>query len=182
MIRDGNDIPSVPSSVLKIAKTDEFELTDLVEDYVRLDDSVFFGQLQDWKDVYDPVLSDLAGRLLGRNLFKSTDLDQRDVSGLAKTRQLVDEVGAALASAGFDHEYYFAEDEPGQSGYQLVYSAIPLENSENIMIQLENGEVEEASEHLKGIDALKTRTDYLRMYFPAEVRTEVEKIMTRISS
>jgi len=87
-----------------------------VADYLELDDTSVTMAIRDWsKSAADPVIKDLALRLIRRKLFKTIDLGD-DPRVIETVRQSVADVAAkAFGSAG---DYYVHLDTAEQIGYQ----------------------------------------------------------------
>ena len=83
-----------------------------LSDYLKLDDGVLNTYFLQWEDSEDPILNDLANRFLNRTPFKSARISNQ-------TRALLPELKQLVAAAGFDAEYYTAEND----SYDLPYDA-----------------------------------------------------------
>ena len=75
-----------------------------LEAYLRLDDGVLNTCFEAWRDSDDEILADLASRFLDRHPFKS-------VKFTATTANLLDPLRQMVAQAGFDPNYYTAEND-----------------------------------------------------------------------
>lgn len=89
-----------------------FDENFTLDDYLKLDDGVLNTYFLQWVDDEDPILSDLAHRFLDRVPLKSARITDQ-------TRSLLPELKQLVAEAGFDSEYYTAEND----SYDLPYDA-----------------------------------------------------------
>jgi HD superfamily phosphohydrolase len=82
-------------------------------DYLEIDDHVVFGALKRWRQQADPVLSDMAGRVLERRVFKTVDVSRTKglQARLRKARTII-------AAAGGDPRYHLFLDESGDVPYR----------------------------------------------------------------
>ncbi|MCH4208247.1 MAG: HD domain-containing protein [Solobacterium sp.] len=105
----------------------------------------------------DPIVRDLASRLLNRNLF---EYQENNAAGNRKIRAL-------LKQKGFDPRYYFGKDEARQRPY-VPYSRT---GSEGIWVRMHTGEILELSQASNIVNALvhgQERSDD-RVFFPKEI-------------
>ena len=107
---------------------------------------------------YDPILSDLASRLLNRNLFDYMD-NTNESEKLIKKK---------LKENGYDPKYYLAKDEVGQKPY------VPYSNDAGnaIWVRKHGGEIQEissASAIVKSLVKGQILKDD-RIYYPKEIR------------
>jgi uncharacterized protein len=70
LLLDGARVPGVPAALGSLATTGD---ADLLE-YLALDDVSLWTAIDAWRGAPDPVLADLARRLVARRLFKSYEL------------------------------------------------------------------------------------------------------------
>ena len=129
-----------------------------LEEYFQLDEYACSYAFEVLRHCEDPILSDLAGRLLDRRLFDYMD------DNAENNRKVV----AALRKQGFDPGWYLARDNVGQRVY------IPYRVSEGnaIRVRLHGGtirELSEASGIVASLVAGKQLTDN-RIFFPKEIR------------
>src|SRR5690606_15737451 len=107
LLQEGTRLAGVPRAVSTLALGEETSL----ESYLELDDALMWTALSSVEKSADPVLSDLAGRLVRRRLFKSFELFGEDATTLGRTRCLG--VARDLAEkAGFDPATYVGLDVP----------------------------------------------------------------------
>ncbi len=124
----------------KIARDEQME----IDDYLSLTDFEVIAWLRRWADTSkDKVLSELSNRLLNRQLFK-TIRHQLGPESLATARTfIVDE----LKKRNLDPDYYFTEDEPSRTAYDIGDSL-----SEGIFVLDEEGKVWEFSKYALHLD------------------------------
>ncbi|MEE6657932.1 HD domain-containing protein [Pediococcus acidilactici] len=135
-----------------------------LSDYLKLDDGVLNTYFLQWEDSEDPILNDLANRFLNRTPFKSARISNQ-------TRALLPELKQLVAAAGFDAEYYTAEND----SYDLPYDAYdPTSQKPRTQIELMQAdgslvELSTASDLVRAISG-KVSSDE-RFYFPKEMLT-----------
>lgn len=112
LLREGADAALDADDPLAKALSDPANL-DLL-DYLELDDAWVFAQLKRWAKRDDPVLSDLADRLLRRKLFKTIDIDPSE----AATEGRLSEAAAIVKSAGLDPKYYLLRVDSSDTPYR----------------------------------------------------------------
>jgi hypothetical protein len=147
-------------------------------DYLGLTDEVVLGALDDWRTATDPVLRDLATRLLERRLFKTIDVSQ--------VRGLKAKLGAAKAEIsrlGVDPRYYLALDESGSVAYR-PYDSSGVESGRHIMVEAKAfpgayADIHDLSEVVAGLSRAACTTR--RIAFPEKLSgTNLRERMTRI--
>ncbi|WP_407892868.1 HD domain-containing protein [Lacticaseibacillus sp. N501-2] len=130
-----------------------------LKDYLKLDDGVLDTYFTYWLDYPDPILQDFANRFLSRRPLKS-------VTFTKATQALLPELKALVSQAGFDPEYYTAEND----SFDLPYDAYDP-SSANPKTQIEimqlDGSLEELSTLSPLVAAISGRmTGDKRFYFP----------------
>lgn len=147
-----------------------------VSDYVLLDDVQMTYHIKRWLDDKDPVLADLAGRIVNRKLFKALRVPRDSKLTVAELKA---EVSKIAKSAGFDPSYYVATEQSEIHSYDY-YRPDAANPQTNIMIRLENGQVKELSQVSPAIEALvKANFESHWLIYPAEIK---EKILPLIES
>ncbi|PLR78997.1 hypothetical protein CU633_02075 [Bacillus sp. V3-13] len=140
-----------------------FEGKVTLEDYLKLDEAVFFYYFQIWQDEEDEILSDLCRRFMNRNLFKYIEFDP------AKEYKKLNELSSLFMEAGIDPEYYLVVDSSSDLPYDFYR---PGEEEERLPIhlQLKNGEIRELSRLSEIVESVsgKRRTDH-KLYFPEDL-------------
>ncbi|MGM0556344.1 MAG: HD domain-containing protein [Myxococcota bacterium] len=140
------------------------------DEYVSMDDTDVWISLKQWRNEDDPVLSELAGGLLDRRLYKTVDLDHRDPVDIARTidraRQLAKDEGrdpayTVLTDRASDTPYSPYDPEHGDIGAHIPIigpdgTAMPIERTSDMV-------------HLLGRDSYKI----LRLCMPADLREKL---------
>jgi HD superfamily phosphohydrolase len=142
-------------------------------EHLELDDSDIMFHIKQWKNSDDKILSDLAGRFLHRRLFKAFDLDMPDGERqdfLTKARQAVEQ-------AGFNPEFYYAEDMAGDVPYYFYNKETTAPNK---LIYVADGYshsvIREISEISAAVRGLQGGYQIHRVCFPPEVKNEIAKL------
>lgn len=141
-------------------------------EHLQIDDSDVVFHIKQWQYSEDRILSDLAKRFLNRRLFKAFDLDMPDDERqdfLEKARQTVE-------SAGFETEYYFAEDKASDVPYYF-YTNKSDEPKKLIYVQESHSRttIREISEISAAIRGLQKGYQIHRVCFPSELKNEIAK-------
>ncbi|MGY4790640.1 HD domain-containing protein [Pediococcus pentosaceus] len=139
-----------------------FDENFTLDDYLKLDDGVLNTYFLQWVDDEDPILSDLAHRFLDRVPLKSARITDQ-------TRSLLPELKQLVAEAGFDSEYYTAEN----GSYDLPYDAYdPTSKKPRTQIELMQSdgslvELSTVSDLVRAISGKVSRDE--RFFFPKEM-------------
>ncbi|MGY1575786.1 HD domain-containing protein [Pediococcus pentosaceus] len=139
-----------------------FDENFTLDDYLKLDDGVLNTYFLQWVDDEDPILSDLAHRFLDRVPLKSARITDQ-------TRSLLPELKQLVAEAGFDSEYYTAEND----SYDLPYDAYdPTSKKPRTQIELMQSdgslvELSTVSDLVRAISGKVSRDK--RFFFPKEM-------------
>lgn len=139
-----------------------FDKNFTLDDYLKLDDGVLNTYFLQWVDDEDPILSDLAHRFLDRVPLKSARITDQ-------TRSLLPELKQLVAEAGFDSEYYTAEND----SYDLPYDAYdPTSKKPRTQIELMQSdgslvELSTVSDLVRAISGKVSRDE--RFFFPKEM-------------
>lgn len=141
-----------------------------LEDYLKLDDHVMNSYFIQWLEEKDPILQDLAYRVINRKPFKSI------ITMPAEQEELRLALYQELFAAGFDADYYLSDD----SSFDLPYDYYrPLHPSNRIQIDLvtKTNQVVELSQVSSLVHSLagQVRGDH-RLFFPKELIKHLEKI------
>lgn len=159
-------LPEVPHPALAKLLTGE---PLAVDDYLALDDFVLMTAFGLWRRSPDPVLRDLAGRLLDRRLFKYRDYASADPYRLRQ-------IEAWVAEAGFDPRYYCEVDESGTVYYDYYLGEEHPDGEAGALFlwNPEDGRLTEMSRLSHPINAIaRERQVERRLYLPAEVLEDV---------
>lgn len=142
--------------------------------YLELDNHDIYMALKAWVSCPDRILSDLARRLLRRDLLKPIDVTEAREELLTH----LDAIRAIVAKAHYDPKYYALLDAPSNVPYDYYYVG-PEANSDKqpIYVLQRNGRLAEISSRSEGIRALAGRRETkFRIYVPAECREQVEAL------
>jgi uncharacterized protein len=140
--------------------------------YVRLGEYQVWALIESWQESSDPVLADLARRLMSRRLFKTMEVDPSRTKRLDRLK----EMARALTQTSLPHvdagtvDYYVTVDEPSRTSYKL-YDWLSPGSDESIWL-LGGGQSPRAieNEDSEMIAALKKKRYFHRLVFPAEIR------------
>ncbi|WJI91061.1 HD domain-containing protein [Weissella viridescens] len=152
-----------------------FEGDITLDEYLLIDDSVMLAAISEWRNSDDSVLADLSRRFLNRVPLKSIVIDEQTRSLLPQLRELVE-------TAGFDTQYYTAEND----SFDLPYDAYdPKARKPRTQIELrqQNGDLIELSQKSALVQALTGRVfGDARFFFPSEMLQEhpVEDMMAPV--
>ncbi|MBX4173291.1 HD domain-containing protein [Weissella viridescens] len=152
-----------------------FEGDITLDEYLMIDDSVMLAAISEWRNSDDSVLADLSRRFLNRVPLKSIVIDEQTRSLLPQLRELVE-------TAGFDTQYYTAEND----SFDLPYDAYdPKARKPRTQIELrqQNGDLIELSQKSALVQALTGRVfGDARFFFPSEMLQEhpVEDMMAPV--
>lgn len=133
-----------------------------LNDYLALDDGALMTYFNTWQYVDDPILSDLANRFLNRKPLKSVLLNK-------KSKQYIPIVKDLIQTAGFNTNYYTAENDSFDTAYAIYQPNVKNANSQIELINPDSSTVElsEVSYLIKAL-ADKQSGDR-RFYFPKEM-------------
>ena len=137
------------------------EGTPSIEDHFTFDEHAAYYGFSVLAHFDDPIISDLAKRILNRKLFEYERV---------QTKQEIKAIENKLLSAGYDLEYYRILDTTSKS----PYSPYGSQDSHNIFVVKKNGDVCELSQvsvivkSLVGGDVKQEHT----IFFPKEISDE----------
>lgn len=141
-------------------------------EYSTLDDATLWSSIERWSNAdRDPILRDLSLRLMRRELFKSATLDDDDL----RTDEVFADVQSIVKRAGFDPRYYAAYDTPTTTIYD---EPTDLEEALHVWYHRRPPKLLSRASLLLG----KLKGEKLtprRIFFPAEVREDVAKLLGR---
>ncbi len=150
-----------------------------LETYVQLDDHLIYTALQRWQTCDDPVLADLACRIVERRLFKTMDVSR--VKNLRAKEKMAREV---IQAAQLDPRYYFIIDTSGDVPYRPYDPRRPTESSHILVEQgrpyaNETRDIFEVSEVVAGL--ARAAFTVKRIIFPGtvgaiDIRAEMSRI------
>lgn len=133
-----------------------------LQDYLSLDDNVFYTYFIIWKNHPDPILSDLANRFLSRKPLKSIKITDENKNKIGQLSQLVEE-------NGYNTIYYTAENDASDVPYHSYDLNYEKQNF-NITFINEFNQIVEISSISPLIEAISGRmSNDKRFYFPKEL-------------
>jgi HD superfamily phosphohydrolase len=154
----------MPGSVFEKMLTGEDVTTS---EYLQLDDTDVMFRLKEWSRDGDPILADLATRLIHRRLFKAIDL----TADLPES--FWDRAKEIVSRRGFDPQYYLVTDRAGDVPYYGDYSPVGVDPKSLIYVeagfQSSIREISEVSEVIRGMRGY--RID--RVCVPVEIADEI---------
>lgn len=146
---------------------------DTLANYQRLDDTVVWAAISSMRQASDGVLSDLAGRLLDRRLFKVLDCDSGLGADSEQTRRTIKRAREAAKNRG-EGSYSILEDGPALTAYGQV-KADENQAHKRIMIVSEDHNLKEITDRSDIVKAIERRI-FLRFFF--EDAAERDRIKT----
>ncbi|MBX6377598.1 MAG: HD domain-containing protein [Clostridia bacterium] len=164
LCRDGAEaLVQTPPSLLPLLRGEA-----TLEQYLAVDDSDVWCALKLWRRCEDPVLADLADRVLSRRLLKPVfdeSVEPFRLPDLQGIREVV-------ARAGWDPDYYCALDRT----VDVAYEHLPGEEGVPILILEEDGSVRDVSAVSPVIRSLTaTAQERCNLFVPAECRETVRR-------
>ena len=144
-----------------------------LKEHLELDDTDVVYYIKQWQKSSDDILSDLSKRFLDRRLFKAFDLDMPE----EERGRFVAGAKHVVESRGFDPEYYFVEDKPGDIPHYFYTSDRTKPKN---LIYVEDGfsrpTIREISEVSSAVRGLQAEYSLHRICFPAELKDEIAKL------
>lgn len=150
-----------------------------IEEYLDLDDTDPLYNMKRWANDADPILSDLARRLVNRKLFKAADLDMP----ASRLPEFLKEAAAMVGAAGFDPRYYLIIDRASDIPYYGDYRPGTDDRKGSIYVEAPNRfelamkEISQVSDVVRGMRAYSIE----RICFPAEVTSAMNELLRRYS-
>ncbi len=141
-----------------------------VAHYLGLDDHVVWAEIHRWAEDRDPILSELAGGLLTRRLYKGVPVGLHDVQARRARKARVRDL---IRAEGLDPAYHLLEDLARDQAYK-PYS--PDLGQEGIFLAWPTG-TREISETSGLVRALFQADEDLRWFVPERVRGAVERLV-----
>jgi uncharacterized protein len=143
-----------------------------LEDHLQTDDTDVTFYIKQWQASRDPILADLCSRFLNRRFFTTLDLDMPE----DERREFLEKARAEVEAAGFDPEYYFAEDRAGDVPY-YYYTKDSNEPKNLIYVQAgySRPSIREISEVSAAVRGLQKGYKIYRVCFPVEVKANIVK-------
>jgi HD superfamily phosphohydrolase len=144
-----------------------------LKEHLELDDTDVLYYIKQWQKSSDETLADLSRRFLNRRLFKAFDLDMPE----ERRMRFANDVRALVEAHGFDPDYYFYEDKPGDIPHYFYTS--DRSNPKNL-IYVEDGfsrpRIREISEVSSAVRGLQAEYSIHRICFPADLKDEVGRL------
>ncbi len=149
-----------------------------LSEHLELDDSDVIFHIKRWQSSDDGILSDLARRFLNRRLFKVFDLDMPG----NEREAFLEKVKKTVSGAGFDSDYYFAEDSAGDVPYYF-YTKDSVEPKNLIYVEdgFSSPQIKEISEVSAAVRGLQKSYQIHRVCFPHELKNEVTSLYHRVN-
>lgn len=154
----------------------------------KMDDSICINLFHEWAtNSDDKILQDLSSRILERRKFASVIIPRKKYTKLGAVN--LGQIPAAVEHAGFDKKYYYIEDNTVKSAYDVYgpeeSGVLSKESGDkelspitHIMTPNEDGKLEEISSQSTVIQALSdAESRQTRIFFPAKIRDEINKIV-----
>ncbi len=144
-----------------------------LKEHLELDDTDVVYYIKQWQKSSDKILADLCRRFLNRRLFKAFDLDMPE----EQRSPFVEDARSLVESRGFDPEYYFVEDKPGDIPHYFYTSD---RSKPKNLIYVEDGfsrpRILEISEVSSAVRGLQAEYSIHRICFPAELTDDVARL------
>jgi uncharacterized protein len=144
-----------------------------LKEHLELDDSDVMFHIKQWQFSDDKILSDLSNRFLNRKLFKVFDLDMPET----EREEFLRRAKEAVENAGFETDYYFAEDRAGDVPYNF-YTKNTTEPKNLIYVEegFSRPQIREISEVSAAVRGLQKGYQIHRVCFPPEVKTKIARL------
>ena len=167
LTQEGREVWRAPDTAF--AKLLRHEPLSLRE-HLEMDDSDIIYHLKQWQRADDAILRDLSQRFVNRRLFKALDLDMPE----AEREDFLAAARECVANAGFDPDYYFAEDRAGDVPYYF-YTAEGAAPKARIYVQdgYARPQIREISEVSAAVRGLQRGYQLHRVCFPAEIKDAI---------
>ena len=158
-------VPDAPPSVVRA-----FSHKMSLDEYLALDDHTMSEFLKACGGSKDKTLRELALGLLNRRLFKATD-----ATGIVSSRvvNFTEKAKDIIAEVGFDRDFAFADDAPGDIAYKL-YNPESSNPATEIYVETHAGQEKELSVESDNVRQLAKGYTLVRFYYPEEVRDRIQ--------
>jgi len=135
----------------------------VLDEYLKLDESVLLYYFQVWQEESDQILSDLCKRFLNRNLFQYVDFH-----GELHSEKLV-ELKRLFLEIGIDPNYYLVMDTISDEAYDYFRYG-EEDGKKPILLLLPSGELNEISRKSELVDGItgKKLSDS-KLYYPHDL-------------
>jgi len=154
--------------------------TASVATVMRLDDNILLAQISLWRCSKDAILSDLCDRFLSRRGFKPLG-PERDVNTI-ESAEALSKAKQYLARKKLPPKYYLLYSSSVATGYDYYHPEREEKTPRtSIMLLRDDGTLDEISQVLKGIDALRKGDKWEKYYFvPREHERDLRRILKRV--
>lgn len=152
-----------------------------LENYLALDDSVVWGSLPILCEAGDPMVSELANRILRRKLFKAVNVSEQLLpnGGEAALATFKSKLAARKKEEDFPISDVL-EDSAPRTPYKKLGYETPGARSKILIRRSDGDGFEDLADSSKVVDALKPRTVYRVYVRNDEARELVEGIMKEV--
>ncbi len=138
-------------------------------DFLALDDATLLYAMRVWTADPDPILADLASRLLDRRLFKTVEIPPARYPDLPA---LAGEAGEVIRQAGGDPRYYLQVDRAADTPYRTYGADSEASPGGTIVVYRPNRspafvEIRDLSPAVEGL--ARDRRDIIRLCFPERI-------------
>ncbi len=160
LLEDGADVP-MDDNLLSVIRAGNALDEKGLEGFLRLDDNDIYHLFKLWADWKDPVLSDLADRILSRRLFKAYSAEEMSLKE-------IEDLKTRLEEKNYDPEYYMVEKVAEDTAYE-PYN--PHDDGQIIRILLKDGSWREITQVLPTdlLRALSRPVEKRFIFAPADV-------------
>lgn len=159
-------VPGAPHAVVLA-----FSQRMTLGEYLALDDHTMSEFLKACAGSKDKTLRELARGLLDRRLFKATDATGIVSTNVANFTEKAKEI---IEEAGFDRDFAFADDAPGDIAYKL-YNPESSNPATEIYVETHAGQQKELSIESDNVRQLTKGYTLVRFYYPEEVRDRIHQ-------
>ncbi len=162
-------LPDAPRSVLTA-----FLGQMTLDCYTRIDEHSITEFLKACSEAKDPVLAELGGGIVHRELYKVIDVTDAPGGGIGAFTPAVQARLQKEPNSG----YLFADDSPGDTPYK-PYNPDAARPAAQIYVENGVGQPQEISEQSSAVAQLRQQYELVRYYFPGRLRSEIEAIAQR---
>lgn len=156
----GQEAGMDPDCALGRALTEPEDLS--LSDYLELDDVEWWAQIKRWTRAADPVLRDLAARMMTRRLFKTLEID----GSQPEAEERIGKARAVIERADLDPRYYFLRTDSTDTPYAPYDLAAP-KAADHIFIEDGKGGIVDVAMLSPTIEVFtKSKYTLSRLVFP----------------
>ena len=143
-----------------------------LDEYLDLDDYALTEFMKACSSSNDGTLASLGSGLVDRKLYKATDASGVTTGKVADFKSQADQKLRELT--GNPRASLLCET-PGDLPYAM-YDPDREERATQIYVEARDGRIEELSRHSDPVRSLTREYQFLRYYYPAEHRDEIERV------